>query len=36
VEAEIDPATPEKMRIKPVASIALRRLAGKRAASAAT
>ena len=30
VEAEIDPATPEKMRIKPVALIALRRIAGKR------
>jgi hypothetical protein len=30
VEAEINPSTPGKMRIKPVALIALRRLVGKR------
>jgi hypothetical protein len=29
VEAEINPSTPGKMRIKPVALIALRRLVGK-------
>jgi hypothetical protein len=33
VEAEIDPSTPGKMRIKPVALIALRRLVGKRRVS---
>jgi hypothetical protein len=30
VEAEINPSTPGKTRIKPVALIALRRLVGKR------
>jgi hypothetical protein len=33
VEAEIDPSTAGKMRIKPVALIALRRLLGKRRVS---
>jgi hypothetical protein len=33
VEAEINPSTPGKMRIKPVALIALRRLVGKRRVS---
>lgn len=33
MEAEINPSTPGKMRIKPVALIALRRLVGKRRVS---
>jgi hypothetical protein len=33
VEAEIDTSTPGKVRIKPVALIALRRLVGKRRVS---
>ncbi len=33
VEAEINPSAPGKMRIKPVALIALRRLVGKRRVS---
>ena len=33
VEAEINPSTPGKMRIKPVALIALRRLVGERRVS---